>query len=457
MINRHSSRTRREPTIALLLIMFQLFHSNFALNCTVKNGLKLCEIPVDIPPPPFDYGIPFDRNISRPRIRPIQQEKLTVRQSKGQFIADIVGERTASRAEAIDYCMELASETWPSAIPVTVKVNFSDLGGGLVLGSAQPSRSWIVNDYICPVALAEAAVLEDLNDGLNGNSGYDILMTINTGARWYEGRDAQAPRGHFDMVTVCLHEIHHGLYMTSGNIGISYSSVHQSYSAVFLREEVAGRFDAFMANQDGCQISSYRDSPQQLGTVLTGNNLWFGSESKIVARLHAPTPYVSGSSLYHLSESVYGHSGDDNDLMTPAIGSNYAQHNIGTVVTEMQELIMKVDGKPGAKVCATVNAPEVDNTPIAEQRPGVPNVDTGNESGCGGQGFTVSLAGKCVNGWLLVGSGIAGLAFVVISGIVASIVISGGRKQRAMQEHRRRQRRERVHIAAGGGNGGELV
>ncbi|CAN8073312.1 unnamed protein product [Agarophyton chilense] len=425
------------------------------MNCTTKNGFKLCEIPLDIPPPPFDYGIPLDRNISRPRQGPIQQQNVSVRQNDGKFIADIFGEKTDSRVKAVQYCMQLASESWPSAMPVTVKVNFSDMGSGLLLGSAQPSRSWIVNDFICPVALAEAIVVEDLNSGLSGNSAYDILMTINTGTQWYEGTDANVPRGHFDLVTVCLHEIYHGLYMTSGNIGVSWSAVQQSYSAVFFRDNVGGRFDAFMANQDGCQISAYKDSPQDLGTVLTGNNLWFGSDSKIVARLHAPTPFVAGSSLYHLSESVYGHTGDDNDLMTPAISSNYGQHNIGRVLAEMQKLIMNVDGKLGAKACATINAPQVDDSPIAEQRPGVPDNET-EGVGCG-DGFRISIGVKCLNGWILVGSGIAAVAFVAISAVVVAMAISSRHREAAMQRERRQQRRAREHISIGDGNAGGLV
>ncbi|PXF46752.1 hypothetical protein BWQ96_03443 [Gracilariopsis chorda] len=438
--------------------MSLLSYFSSALNCTTKRGFKLCEIPFDLPPHPVDYGEPVDRNISRPRKRTPLQDNVTLRQSSTQFLPTFIGEASSSQKGAVHYCMALASETWDSSIPVTVRVNFSDMGNNLLLGSAQPSRSWIVNEFICPVALAEAVVAEDLNVDLPDQSSFDILMTLNTRAKWYEGTDARTPRGHFDLVTVCLHEIHHGLFMTGGNIGIRRSPVDQSYSAVFFRENVGGRFDAFMANQDNCQISAYGDSPQHLGTVLTGNNLWFSSEGERIGRLHSPTPFISGSSLYHLSESAYGFSGDDNDLMTPAIGSNYGQHNVGTIISQIQTLILDIDGTPGAKQCATVNAPVIDNTPIIQPNPNPKDEGGENLFTCGEEGFMLAIGSHCINGWIIVGAGVGGFAAIVVMAIVVSTVLSTKPSRSPRGEGRRRERRSgEGYISETDGNGGGLV
>lgn len=446
------------PKFLLLLSMYLLSNFSAALNCTTKRGFKLCEIPFDLPPHPADYGDPVDRNISRPRKKEMPRDNVTLRQSETQFLPTFIGEVSNSQKQAIQYCMALASETWDSSIPVTVRVNFSDMGNNLLLGSAQPSRSWIVNEFICPVALAEAVVAEDLNVNLPDQSSFDILMTLNTRAKWYDGTDAKTPRGHFDLVTVCLHEIHHGLFMTGGNIGIRRNPVDQSYHAVFFRENVGGRFDAFMANQDDCQISAYSDSPQHLGTVLTGNNLWFSSEGERIGRLHAPTPFISGSSLYHLSESTYGFSGDDNDLMTPAIGSNYGQHNVGTIISQIQALMLDIDAKPGAKQCATVNAPVIDNTPIIQPNPN-PNGEGGeNVFTCGDEGFRIALGSQCINGWIIVGAGVGGFVLILVAAISVSSVVSTRHSKSPRGEGRRREwRTAEGYISETDGNAGGLV
>lgn len=352
--------------------------------------------------------------------------------------------------------MQLAGSNWISPIPVTVRVNFSNIGDSLILGQGQPTRNWVVNDYICPVALAEAVVGEELNAAYPGIAKFDILMTLNTQADWYTGLDARPPPGKFDLVTVCLHEVYHGLFMSGGNIGISLSPVDLTYSAIFVRESVTGRFDAFMANQDGCNITAYKDDPRSLGTVLTGNNLWFVSESRRIARLYAPRPYLAGSSLYHLSEADYGAGdGTNNDLMTPAIGSNYGQHNAGPIMTQMQNLVLNVEGRVGADQCEVVNPPEVDDTQI-EQGTGNEG-DSGRENEeVGGGGFSFQIGDRTVNGWAVVGGAAGGLVAVLVVGFVARGVVSARRRD-ARQRAQPRRRVDAAMNIANGGNGGGVV
>lgn len=419
---------------------------HLALNCREINSFTVCEIPLDIQPPPPDPALPIDFNFSNP-------SSLTFRQTAtSTFTATIIGSRPSSYTTAINQCMILASANWRSSVPVSVHVNFSALSEPLILGQGQPTRNWIVNDYICPVVLAEAIVGEELNKGYPGLSHYDILMTLNTATNWYAGLDARAPSGQYDLVTVCLHEIYHGLFMSGGNIGISLSPIDLTYSAIFVRENIVGRFDSFMANQDGCNITAYKDDPISLGTALTGNNLWFVSESVRIARLYAPRPYLAGSSLYHLSEADYGPgAGGNNDLMTPAIGSNYAQHSVGEILTRIQELVLDIEKKSGADKCEVVNPPEVDNTPI-EQGTGGENGDRGNESN---SGFVITIGDKTVNGWILVGGLVGGIIVLVVVGTIIRCMAVGSKRGRNAGAQKRYVKEARN--IANGGNGGGIV
>lgn len=407
----------------------------------------LCEVTQDIPPIPFDKAVPVDRNFSSPYL-PTPSPSPFLRQSRAstsKFVGTILNNPSPTHKKAIDYCMKLAGTHWTSNIPVSVRVNFSNLGNSLILGQGQPTRNWVVNDYICPVALAEAVVEEELNAMYSGIGKFDVLITLNTATSWYTGLDARPPSRYYDLVTVCLHEIYHGLFMSGGNIAVSLSPNTLAYAAFFVTSSVTGRFDSFMANQDGCNITAYKKDPSSLGTVLTGNNLWFVTESERVAKLYAPKPYIAGSSLYHLSETDYGGwDGENNDLMTPAIGSNYAQHNIGPIMSRIQALVLDIEGKVGADRCEVVNPPEVDNTPIDQ--------DTGNSTGprevdgSGLGGFVVKIGDTVVNGWVFVGAA-GGLVALVVVSVVVRCVLSGRKKK----ERPRRRVQQPMRFGNAGG------
>lgn len=431
-------------------------------SCRQVGRFRLCEIPIDVPPMPYDRGDPVDMNFSSPSTTLLDNpgsdrshnSRQAARQSSSTFSASIVGSASSAHKNAVNFCMELAEKNWVSDVGVTVKVSFSDLGDTLILGTAQPSRNWIVNNYICPVALAEAVVQEELNSGNSGDAKFDILMTLNSRANWYLGTDANPPSSQYDLVTVCLHEVYHGLFMSGGNIGISINQADLSYSAIFLRETASGRFDSFMANQDGCNITAYKDNPSNLGTVLTGNNLWFVSESERIGKLYAPRPYTPGSSLYHLSEADYAEDGDNNDLMTPAIGSRYGQHNPGPIIQRIQDLILDFEGRPGADSCTAVNPPEIDDTPIDQGSGDGSDPSKSNEGEA--SGFTVKIGETTVSGWVLIGAAAGAVVAILLVSFTIRAVLSSKRKNSARKERPRRRVMDTV-IFADGGNEGSIV
>lgn len=357
---------------------------------------------------------------------PYVQRQSTTGIQRSTFVADIYNSPSPAHTGAIEYCLDLAAHSWESEVEVTVKVNFSQAGDGLVLGIGQPSLNFVVDDaYICPVALTEAILKKDVNGKRSGELKYDILATFNTATAWYTDWDAQPTSNMFDLPTVCLHEIYHGLFFSGGNIAVSLSRKEEAkYIGTFLRESVVGRFDAFMANQDDCNITAYAKNPEFLGTVLTGNNLWFVSESERIARLHAPRPYTQGSSLYHLSESVYGTSDENNDLMTPALGSAYAQHNIGAIVSRMQELVLNTSHYSGSDACRIINEPEVDNTLVSQSS----GSGDRSDSTVGG-GFRFRIGDTLVSGWIILGAAAGALMVIIVASFIIRAVVRSSRKK----------------------------
>lgn len=438
-------------------------------DCTTHNGYRVCKLPA-APEFHHDYGSKQERNFSRPyqgrgaMLRAAQQNVstggegvLTTAAATSTFTAKLTGDVTASRERAINYCLQIMSEEWESDLPVDVLVRFSHFASPYLLGMAQPTSNWEVNGFICPVALAEAVTNQQHNPGDSEESQYDILMTLNSNAPWYEGLDARPPGLTYDLVTVCLHEVYHGLFMSGGNLGIGKAADGVSYSGFVKNDEYKGRFEAFMANQDGCNIDGYVQTPLHLGTALTSNNLWFYSGADKVARLHAPKPYVSGSSWYHLSEVEYGAGASNNDLMTPVIGSSYAQHNAGALVREMQRRMLEVNDTSGATVCKVLNDPVVSDISVGGGDGAVGDgVGVGN--GASGSGFVVRVGDVDVSGWVFVGAGIAAVVFV--AGLVSVVRFVVVRNRRASAADSRPQRRvgvdDQVHFYDEG-NGGGIV
>jgi hypothetical protein len=126
--------------------------------------------------------------------------------------------------------LQRAGDIWGgylySDVPIRIQAQFQDFGGdetGLVLASAGPISVEInfanapLPGVIYPIALANSLAGVDLNPGSN-----DINVTINIAPdtdplldSWYYGLDGLAPLDQIDLLDVLLHEIGHGLGMTS--------------------------------------------------------------------------------------------------------------------------------------------------------------------------------------------------------------------------------------------------
>ncbi|MFD2787035.1 T9SS type A sorting domain-containing protein [Hymenobacter rubripertinctus] len=232
-----------------------------------------------------------------------------------------------------------AIDIWESLLisPVTIRVQATWTSlGPRVLGSAgatayyQDLSGATRGGVLYPVALAEKISGQDLNSPTEP----DISARFSSDTNWYYGLDGKTPAGKYDLVSVVLHELCHGLGFIAST---SYSSGTGSYS------NPPSIYGTYMQNQAGQALTNNAQFPNSslaLGTQYTGNQLYFNSplakavNSSFAPRLYAPNPYESGSSISHLNESTYT-SGDLNSLMTPQIASAEAMHNPGPITLRM--------------------------------------------------------------------------------------------------------------------------
>lgn len=376
-----------------------------------------------------------------------------------KFTVDIENSPSSGYDTAVRYCASLAEARWKSPQTVRVKVIFSlfqDINGqsdSQILGTGRPSRNWLFkfegsSTIQMPMALAKAVDNNDLNAKLSGDDNYDVLIELNSRVGWYLGTDAKTDDFKFDLATVCLHEIFHGLLVSGNNIFIDYDPSVESYRARYLQPNKVGRFDQFMANQQNCNIVGYKFNETELGSALTSNNLFFvDAFQKRIAKLHAPRPFVLGSSLYHLSESMYGRPGDANDLMTPIINMGYSQHNIGDVMITMLETMMDMKNQPAAFVCENIGPPFEEEDPVT-QYSGGDILNDKNDLDFNPGSFSVVIGGKTIDGWVLIGSCVG--TVVLLVAMVALLQLCGCCESKPKRPKRRTRREDAVARREGG-------
>jgi hypothetical protein len=230
---------------------------------------------------------------------------------------------------AMEYAASILRTMLPADTRLTIQAGWEKLSSAGVLGQSSITSyegGWNIDaldqNAIYPVSLAEKITGRSLNDDLQG----DLQLTINSSQPWYLGTDGKTPTGKYDLVTVALHEICHGLGIND-SFGINGTNGYH-YPIPYI-------YDTFVENFAGKRLTDTLMFPNlstSLGSELTGGQLWFdgpllnkytsGSRTK----LYVPPVWDAGSSVSHLDESA---TLKENALMTPFIDLGEAIHNPG--------------------------------------------------------------------------------------------------------------------------------
>ncbi len=240
--------------------------------------------------------------------------------------------------DAFQHAVDIWESLMISSVPIRIEANWADLPAG-TLGEAGPTQinanfTRSVPGTWYPVALTEHI----LRQNVNGEEA-DIFMSFNRNQNWYLGTDAKPTQSRFDLVSVVLHEIAHGLgFFSSADVNTAtnppagYWGTETGAGAVFpyiydiYIEDIAGRK---MVNE-----TNFRNPSPELRVFLTSDDLyiatpgvWLSPEGDL-PKLYAPFPFQPGSSISHLDEFEYP-AGSINSLMTPQFARAEAIHDPG--------------------------------------------------------------------------------------------------------------------------------
>ncbi len=167
---------------------------------------------------------------------------------------------------------------------------------------------------------------------------FDMTMNFNSIFDWYLGTDGNPAFDEYDLVTVTLHEIGHGLGFSSsksynsgtgvGSFGVGATSIPKNYD----RFLTLGSFGTDLLDLSGTT----------LGDAFTSNNVYNNAPLAVAAnggvapKMYAPATYAGGSTLSHWDEATYP-AGNPHSLMTPAAGAGEAIHNPGELTIGLLE------------------------------------------------------------------------------------------------------------------------
>jgi len=232
---------------------------------------------------------------------------------------------------AVEYAVSILEAVLPSDVKMTIKASWTKISTAGVLGNSSITGfagGWGI-DAFEPMAYYPVTVAEKIaGKSLNEDHEADVELILNSTAKWYLGTDGNTPVSKYDLVTVVIHELCHGLgFFDSMNAESSVGSYGIGTIPII--------YDKFVENLVEKRLTDttlFSQNSKDLYDELVGGQLYFAGPltrrylSGGRARLYAPSTWDPGSSVSHLDEL---RTNQADALMTPYIDYGEAIHDPG--------------------------------------------------------------------------------------------------------------------------------
>ena len=240
---------------------------------------------------------------------------------------------------AVQAAVDVWSANFASTVPIHVDATFGRQSSLAVLASSSPVKFFQGftgapdKDLWYSSAMANAAAGKDLDPA---NPEITIRINSTIGSNLYLGTDGNCPNGLYDLESIIIHELAHGLgFISNDEVLFSYGSIQQPTP-----------FDAYAQLPNGSRLSDLPSPSVDLAAALTSTLVWSGAKAiaannGIKPLLYTPSVYSAGSSVSHLDEAQFP-KGDPNALMTPIMAPGEVFRAPGPLVIAMfQDMMTK--------------------------------------------------------------------------------------------------------------------
>ena len=261
------------------------------------------------------------------------REKVAYIESKSKFVVNYKNFPEWAKKD-FQAAVDIWSANFSSSVPVTIDATWTRIGSFGVLGSARPGSYFSGFDKApdsslwYPSALANALAGKDLDTRQS-----EIIIQVNSLAEWNTRNDGISHPNEYDLQSVFLHEMGHGLGFLSTD---SYDSFF-GYGSI----DQPTPFDAYVQVEDGRRLSDLPTPSIELGKALTSPLVWSGplgiaANNGTKPLLYSPSKYEEGSSVSHLDEATFSKSAFD-AVMTPNLDAGEIFHEPGPLLLAMME------------------------------------------------------------------------------------------------------------------------
>ena len=254
-------------------------------------------------------------------------------EAKSKFVVNYKNFPEWAKIE-VQSAIDIWSANFQSVVPISVEASWGRSPSWGVLGSARPGNYYSGFEGApdaslwYPSALANALAKKDLDKVSS-----EMIIQVNSTASWNQRGDSTPTSREYDLESVMLHELAHGL-------GFLSNSTYDSYFNIGSIDQPTP-FDAFTQTPDGTRLADLPSPSLELGSALQNDLVWGGpigvkANGGVKPKLFTPDPYEGGSSVSHLDEKTFSKSGFDS-VMTPNLDAGEVFGGPGPLLLAMME------------------------------------------------------------------------------------------------------------------------
>jgi hypothetical protein len=234
----------------------------------------------------------------------------------------------------VQAAIDVWSANFKSTVVVSVDASWGRSSSWGILGSARPGSFFSAFSGAPDPSLWYASAAANSLAGRDlDKANPEIIIQVNSAATWNTRGDGIPSSNEYDLESVFIHELGHGL-------GFLSNDAYDSFFGLGSLDQPTP-FDAYLQTEDGRRLADLPTPSKELGVALTSSLVWSGplgikANGGAKPKMYTPSRYESGSSTSHLDEATFSKSGLDS-VMTPNLDPGEVFRQPGPLQLAMME------------------------------------------------------------------------------------------------------------------------